>query len=183
MPIPNMPMHINIKPHDALTMAERSLLNELNAAVYPPELVALRSDRAVRWSPPAAHALVWEEGRLVSHAGGLRRQISLDGRGVEVGGISGVMTLPHWRSRGHARAGLAAMSDHLVVNAPPAFLLLFCMSDLTEYYRRLGWKPLSGKVLVDQCGATVEFMNQPMVRDAAMIAPAKGLLDLRGRPW
>ena len=121
---------------------------------------------------------------MVCHVGALVRGALLDGHSVQVGGIGGVMTALARRRQGHARAALTAMRNHLIDEQQVAFSLLFCAADLYRFYGQLGWKHFTGMPLVEQQNTTVEFtLNRAMVQDGTEVAPAGGLLDLRGPPW
>jgi aminoglycoside 2'-N-acetyltransferase I len=45
-------MHIDLKPVAMLDDNERAALKALTAAVYPPEVVAVRPGRHLQWAPP-----------------------------------------------------------------------------------------------------------------------------------
>ena len=177
-------MRIDLTPDPLLSTATRQRIDELSDTVYPPGSAPDWAAAPIRWAPQTIRAMIWDEDRLVCHVGALVRSALLDGRAVPVGGIGGVMTAPARRRQGHARAALTAMRHHLIDERQVAFSLLFCAADLHPFYGQLGWKLFAGTPLVEQQNTTVEFtLNPAMVQDGTEVAPAGGLLELRGPPW
>ena len=128
--------------------------------------------------------MVWNEELLACHVGALVRDVVIDGRLVRVVGIGGVMTAPAVRRRGYARAALATMRRYLIDDQQVSFLLLFCPADLCSFYGHLGWQSFMNAPVVDQGSKRVQLtFCRTMVRDGKEIAPASGILDLRGPPW
>jgi predicted acetyltransferase len=177
-------MRTDLTPDHLLSAATRKQINELSDAVYPPGSTPDWAAAQIQWAPQTIRAMVWDNSRLVCHVGGLVRSALIDGRSVLVGGIGGAMTVPELRRRGHARTALAALRRHLIDDQQVALLLLFCAADLYGFYGQLGWQLFADRPLVEQRGRAVEFtLNRAMVQDGTEIAPAGGILDLRGPPW
>lgn len=128
--------------------------------------------------------LVREGEQIVAHVGVLVRDVLLDGRGVHVGGIGGVMTHPDRRGRGYASAALARAIAHLAADPELAFALLTCPPARAPFYRGRGWWPFVGRLLVAQPGGTLVFTaTAVLVLPVHRRAPHAGTLDLRGLPW
>jgi hypothetical protein len=180
---PILAMHIDVTPDQLLGAAARCRIMELSNEVYPPGSIPDWVG-TMQWAPKTIHTMVWNEGLLVSHVGALVRDVIIDGRLMQVGGIGGVMTAPAARRRGHARAALAAMGRHVIDDQQVSFLLLFCPADLYAFYEHLGWQSFKNAPVVDQGSKRVQLtFCRTMVRDGKEIAPASGILDLRGPPW
>jgi aminoglycoside 2'-N-acetyltransferase I len=178
-------MHIDLKPVAMLDDNERAALKALTAAVYPPEVVAVRPGRHLQWAPPEYSVLVCtSEAALVSHVGFVVRTGTLDDAAVKIGGIGSVKTHPQAQGRGYTSAGLrravtALHDDHRV-----AFSLLVCQAHLLPFYHRLGWMPFAGRLMVEQpTGPTGCTINRPMVFAGRSAAPQDGTIDLKGLPW
>jgi aminoglycoside 2'-N-acetyltransferase I len=177
-------MRIDLAPDHLLSAATRRQINELSEAVYPPVSMPDLATVPTQWAPQTIRAMLWDDGRLLCHVGALARDALIDGRPVLVGGIGGAMTAPEFRKRGHARTALAAMRRHLIDDQNVDFSLLFCASDLYGFYGRFGWRLFADAPLVEQRGRTLEFTrHRAMVQDGTEMAPAGGMLDLRGPPW
>jgi predicted acetyltransferase len=177
-------MRINLTPDHLLSAATRRQINELSEAVYPRGSTPDWAAAQIQWAPQTIRAMLWDDTRLACHVGALVRDALIDGRPVRIGGIGGAMTAPELRRRGHARTALAAMRRHLLDDRKVHFSLLFCAADLHGFYGQLGWRLFAGAPLVEQRGKTVEFtLNRAMVQDGTEIAPAGGILELRGPPW
>jgi aminoglycoside 2'-N-acetyltransferase I len=178
-------MRLDLKAVTDLSVAERDALTELAAAVYPPEVLATSPGRLLQWAPAQASILAWtESGQLVAQVGMLVRNGTLDSVSVKIGGIGGVKTHPRARGQGYAsaalhRAALALHDEHQV-----AFSLLVCQAHLLPFYKRLGWLPFAGRLIVDQHGGSITFtVNSPMVLSGLHPAPQAGVIDLAGLPW
>jgi predicted acetyltransferase len=177
-------MRIELTPDHLLSAATRRQINELSEAVYPPGSTPDWAAAPIQWAPQTIRVMIWDDTRLACHVGALVRDALIDGRPVLIGGIGGVMTAPELRRRGHARTTLAAMRRHLIDDQKVHFALLFSAAGLHGFYGQLGWRLFAGAPLVEQRGKTIEFTrNQAMVQDGTEIAPAGGILELRGPPW
>jgi GNAT superfamily N-acetyltransferase len=165
--------------------ADREALRALTAAVYPPDESADWPGRRIEWAPAEWCVRVHDNaGALVSYAGIVVRDATLDDRPVIVGGIGGVKTHPHAR-----RAGLAARAMERAVEffrdeARADFGLLVCAPHLLAYYGGLGWQEFGGRLLVRQRGDAVDFtFNRVMTLAVRAPAPVAGTIDLLGPPW
>ena len=164
--------------------AERRAVGQLDGEAYPEGRPHSVLDRSVDWETATLRMLWWEGDRLVCHVGGLARRVTVDGGEAWAGGIASVMTDPHHRGRGLARAAVGAMAAELRRDPRVAFLLLFCRPDLVGFYKELGWHGFTGPVRALQRNQQVDFaVMLPMLQDAARPAPRSGALDLCGRPW
>lgn len=177
-------MPIDLKITAALTDEERDALAAMQAAVYPPEVVATLPGRHVQWASPERHILVRDDaGRLVSHVGLLLRDGTHDARPVRIGGIGGVATAPEARGKGHAGAAIAA-AGAFFADEGVDFALLVCTPALAGFYGRFGWRTFGGLLRVEQHGQPILFTaHEPMTLPVRGPAPASGAIDLRGLPW
>jgi hypothetical protein len=178
-------MRLEVKPAAELGDDERAALRALTAAVYPPDAVAARPGRHVRWAPVDFSVLVWDpEGELVSHVGLVVRAGTLDGAAVTIGGVGSVKTHPRAEGRGYASAGLRRAAAILRDEHRVAFSLLVCQEHLLSFYARLGWLAFPGRLVVEQpSGPTVFTINRAMVLPGLRPAPGDGTIDLNGLPW
>ena len=168
-----------------LTPHGHAAVKGLSTAVYPPEIRAHLSAQRIAWARCDWGALVWHprEG-LVAFAGALLRNGLHDGTAVGIGGIGSVKSHPEARGRGHASAAVTRVVRFLEDKSEVDFTLLFCRPEIAPFYARLGWKSFAGQVLVEQPqgkGPLTGFAT--MVRTGTRPAPARGLIDVCGRPW
>jgi GNAT superfamily N-acetyltransferase len=178
-------MRLDLKPVATLDDEERAALKALTAAVYPPDVVAVRPGRHVQWASPDSSVLVFSpEGELVSHVGIVVRMGTLDGAAAKIGGVGSVKTHPRAQGRGYASAGLRRAATALHDDHRVAFSVLVCQEHLLPFYSRLGWLPFAGRLMVEQpTGPTVFTLNHPMVLAGWSAAPQDGMIDLKGFPW
>jgi len=167
-----------------MTDRQNKALQQLRAAVYPPEVIATLPGRLFTWASPHWSVLVWEQEELVSRVGLLVRDVLQDGRPKRIGGIGGVMTHPSKQGQGLASHAMRAATERFDTELGVDYALLFCRPHLVPFYSRLDWKPFQGEVYVDQPQGKIEFSaNGAMLLDGTERAPLAGSLDLNGLPW
>jgi len=163
---------------------QQKALEQLRAAVYPPEVLATLPGRFFTWASPQWSVLLWEGEELLSRVGLLVRDVLHDGSPKRIGGIGGVVTHPAKQGQGLASQALREASRLFDTELNVSYALLFCRPHLVQFYKRLIWKPFEGKVFVEQPEGKVEFSaNGAMVLDVKEQAPLDGVLDLNGLPW
>src|SRR4051794_41718352 len=98
-------MSVELRRVADLTAAERSALQALSAAVYPPEVAAAWPGRAIEWAAPEWCAVVWDgRGDALCHVGVVVRAARLNGQSVRLGGIGGGEKHPAGGGGGDAAA-------------------------------------------------------------------------------
>ena len=177
-------MNIEVVATENISVHQEAALEQLSAAVYPPEVRSTLPGQAVTWASPQWSLMLWERDQLISHVGLLMREISQDGVVKRIGGLGGVATHPAKQGQGYASQALRKAAEWLDTGMDVSYALLFCRAYLFPFYKRLSWKPFRGKVYVEQPGGKVEFtVNEAMVLDVRESAPLYGTLDLNGLPW
>ena len=177
-------MNLELKRFVERNADERAAYQQLAALVYPPEELATMPERDIVWAAVEWSVMVWNDGQLVSHVGVVTRNVKLEGRAVHIGGIGGVMTHPDARGRGYASAGMKRATTLLAGELDAAFGLLVCPPAVEGFYARLGWRRFGGKLLVEQHGATVEYIaSVPMLLALREHGPEIGEINLLGLPW
>lgn len=168
-----------------LSDVQKEALKQLGAAVYTPEVISTLPARSISWDSPQWSIFLWDHGELVSRVGLLVRETSCGGAMKRIGGIGGVLTHPTRQGQGLASLAMREAAKYFDADLSVAFALLFCRSDLVDFYKRLLWQPFQGKVLVEQPGkGRIEFtINRAMVLDVKEQAPLHGEVDLKGLPW
>ena len=169
----------------ALSDADRDELRALSVAVYPPQESASWSGAALEWSPVEWCVRVRDDdGALMSYVGITLRDAQHEGQPARVGGIGGVKTHPAARHRGLAARGMQRAVEFFHEQPAVGFGLLVCGPHLIGYYGGLGWREFTGRLVVRQRGATVEFTyNRVMTYGIRSPAPHDGTIDLLGPPW
>jgi len=177
-------MKVELVETGSFSTAQQKALDELRAAVYPPEVVETLPGRLFRWAEPQWSVLLWDEGQLVTRVGLLQREIISNGTQKKIGGIGRVMTHPAKQRQGLAGQALDEAHMFFDTELGASYALLFCQLKLVRFYKRLGWKTFSGKVFVEQPAGKVDFSaNGAMLMDVTEKAPKEGTLDLNGLPW
>lgn len=179
-----MSITISLKAHDDFSDEDRQALRELKAAVYPPERESAWEGASREWAGPEWGVFVRDDaGNLVSYTGVVKREGSIDGRPVSIGGIGGIATHPDHQGKGYAPLGMGRALDYLTTRGTD-FALLVCRDELVDYYSRLGWALFAGELLVTQFGEPETFtFNRVMTGDLNRPAPKSGTIDLQGPPW
>jgi len=177
-------MKIEFVATGQLSEIQRESLKQLRAVVYPPEVIATLPSRFFAWAAPQWSVFVWDQDELVSRVGLITREIISNGETKTIGGVGGVMTHPERQGKGYASQALRETSKIFDSELNVAYALLFCRPHLTEFYKRLLWKPFKGQVFVEQPQGKIEFSaNGAMLLDIKEPAPINGSLDLNGLPW
>jgi aminoglycoside 2'-N-acetyltransferase I len=165
-------------------LESRADIAPLAAAVYPPEALATIVWRHIVSAHATRRILVYDGEALVSAAGMLFRNGTVDGVAASIAGIGGVMTLPTARRKGFGRAAMLAAHEVIERGQISAFGLLFCERKNISFYQPLGWRVFDGAVIVEQPGAVGPYRVMPtLVRSFASVAPTTGTIDLCGLPW
>lgn len=177
-------MKIEVVSKENYSKSQNEGLDQLHAAVYPPEVIASLPGKRYSWASPQLSIFLWDQDELVTRVGLLIREIYHDGIAKSVGGIGGVMTHPARQGLGFASRAMREASKYFNDELHVSFALLFCRPHLIDFYQRLLWKPFKGTVYVEQPNGKIEFsVNGAMVLDVKEQAPLNGELDLNGLPW
>jgi GNAT superfamily N-acetyltransferase len=176
-----MAVRVDLVPGEAGWPTAKPLFD----VVYPPEVLRTWAGRDVTWAQPTQRVLgVDSSGLVVSHVGLHVREAEWDGLPVTIGGIGGVVTHPHFRRQGHARAALRRALTALHDDAKVAFALLFTEEATVLFYANQHWQRFVGQVSVQQPGGAKAFTGfLPMTLGIRQAAATRGKLDLRGLPW
>jgi GNAT superfamily N-acetyltransferase len=165
-------------------LESRAEIAPLRAAVYPPDVLATIVWRHVVSAPTTRRILVYDGSTLVSAAGILFRNATVNGIATHIAGIGGVMTLPTAQRKGFGRAAMLAAHEVAERRKTTAFGLLFCEPKNIGFYQSLGWCVFNGTVIVEQPDAVGPYHVMPaLVRSFADTVPAEGTIDLCGLPW
>lgn len=156
------------------------VVEALDREVYPPEVMATVVWKHIVWAHADRRVVVWDEDRVVCHAGLFFREGTHDGKPARMCGIGGVMTAQSLRKRGYASAAMrrAAEEMHGV-----DFGLLFCEPHNVAFYGGLGWQVFSGEVHCAQPSGAMIFDMMPNMVLPLRAGPRNGKIDLCGLPW
>jgi GNAT superfamily N-acetyltransferase len=178
-------MKFEWRPVAELTADERSAIQTLTAAVYPPEVIAAWPGLAVEWAAARWFVLGADAGgAALCHVGVFVREARWNDRAVKVGGIGGVKTHPAVRGRGYATAAIERALDFFRDASDVDFGLLVAEPRLVPFYERLGWQRFPGDLFVTQRGERVPFtFNLTMTTPIRLQGPLAGRIDLMGPPW
>ena len=177
-------MKLEFTATDQLSERQQAGLQQLRAAVYPPEVLATLPGLKFSWASPQWSVFLWDGNELVSRVGLLVREVVSNGEAKVIGGVGGVMTHPGKQGKGYASHALREAARLFAEELQVAFALLFCRPHLVEFYQRFQWKPFPGLVFVEQLQGKIEFSaNGAMVLTVMEEAPLQGALNLNGLPW
>ena len=138
--------------------------------------------RDVSWAHADKRIFVSGEGGDLCHAGLYwRHAMSGDSR-VLIGGVGGVMTLPHARKRGCASLAMRE-AEKVMREKGCDFGLLFCEPHIIALYRGLGWSVFAGEVRCEQADRTVSFDIMHAMVLPLRFEPRPETIDLCGLPW
>jgi aminoglycoside 2'-N-acetyltransferase I len=137
----------------------------------------------LEWRRKDLRFVLYDEGKPVSHAGILKHTVSVNGAGVSVAGLGGVVTVPEARGKGLARQvvrqAMTFAKSEWTVDAG----FLFCRPQMVSYYEALGWKIVESAVIIDQPNGKIPSPLPVMVLLFDRISWPAGLVELQSLPW
>jgi aminoglycoside 2'-N-acetyltransferase I len=126
-----------------LTTREVASLRALFDASWPEPEDAF-SDEDFDHAFGGVHFVVETDGRIVSHASVVERELQTGGHRLATGYVEGVATLPDHRRRGYSSAIMAEVGAHI----DGTFQLGALGTGLHAFYERLGWLVWKGPTSV-----------------------------------
>jgi len=136
------------------------------------------------WAGSQWHVILSVNDERVSHVGLLRREIRVADHPLTVGGVSGVTTMPAWRSNSYSSQTLGHAAELLREELALSFALLECEPDMERFYQRLGWRTLAEKAV---CQLPEGEGSVPghvaMVLELTEEEWPGGSINLLGKPW
>jgi len=140
----------------------------------------------VEWGGPTTwHFVVYEAGKVVSHAGLLEHVIDVGRQSVKVGGICGVVTVPSARNRGYAKSILETAAQFMQDKLKVEFGFLFCLERLIPFYSNFGWQAITSPVFLDQSAGRTQIPEglHAMILNCQSQARPAGTVELNRFPW
>jgi len=171
-------MTFDIRQVTVLTESERQRLFGWGADIFGVEHLQLswRPNRDWRF-------ILLVDNQPVSHVSVLKHSILVAEQALTVGGVGGVVTIPHAQGRGYAQALLERVEQFLCSELQVDFGLLFCRDQLMRFYEQRGWQPISNLVRVDQPAGQIEAPLHVMVYPCHRNAFPAGTVELNSLPW
>lgn len=141
----------------------------------------------IHWTHPNYFMLLWAGEQWVSACAIVKRTVTVGGTELNVGGLTTVMTKPHFRRNGYAATLVKAATEVINDNLNRTGLLI-CTPSLEQYYQRLGWSTAdSGPALFTQPGQpkprALEAYTVTMYHPRSGEEWPSGQVDLQGTPW
>lgn len=136
-----------------------------------------------QFAEPTWYVLVQVRGEIVSQVAIFERIATVNGIPIRIAGVGGVATLPEWRRRGFASAALAGAAGFARDKIGAEFGLLICGPGLVPWYRKAGWREVSGPLIFDQPSGKVTFEDVVMILQLRNLRWPEGVIDLCGLPW
>ncbi|NNF15302.1 MAG: GNAT family N-acetyltransferase [Gammaproteobacteria bacterium] len=136
----------------------------------------------LEWQPKTAHLLLYDDASLASHVGLLQHRVVVDEQSYRVGGVGGVVTLPHQQGKGYASALMEEACRRMAAWHVDAGLL-FCRPQLQKFYSRRDWTMVTAPVTVHQAERIIEMPVQAMVKPVNLAAWPSGPVHVPGLPW
>lgn len=136
------------------------------------------------WRKKDMHFVLYAGDRAACHVSMLLRHlIRVRSERIAVTGVAGVFTRPDLRHRGLARCLLDHALREIQNRTESEFALLFCLPQLGELYRGLGWQGVSSAVHVEQPSGVIEAPLRTMVLPLRSMRWPGGPVWLDSPPW
>ena len=171
-------MTFDIRQVTVLTESDRQRLFGWAADIFGVEHLQLswRPNRDWRF-------ILLVDNQPVSHVAVLLHSILVADQPLRVGGIGGVVTIPHARGQGYAQALLDRVEQFLCRELLVDFGLLFCRDPLVPFYEQRGWQPIFNLVRIDQPAGPIEAPLHVMVYPCQRNGFPAGTVVLNSLPW
>ncbi|MEL7234775.1 MAG: GNAT family N-acetyltransferase [Chloroflexota bacterium] len=151
-----------------------------------PDLI---DSRGIQWTPGTWCVVVYSYNEFGAYAEVLEREIIVGGQTVRVGGIGGVMSLPHMRGKGLAKAGMRAMTDYICTEMQADAGMLYCAPHNVAFYQSLGWQQIERHITYHQYNGTHVLDMGESSDDNVLVMPCGDLvfpdgdIDVKGNLW
>jgi GNAT superfamily N-acetyltransferase len=122
------------------------------------------------------------DGQWVSMLEITERTALVDQQPIALALVGSVMTSPHWRGHGYARAVLEHATTFFCQQRSVTFGLLLCMDGLVSFYARQGWHQVTEPLFYDQPTGKVQSDQNTMIYTCQAQAWPSGTIDLCGLP-
>jgi GNAT superfamily N-acetyltransferase len=162
---------------------ESALSNEQEAAILALGDIWESAHLGLSWRPKEEHIVRYVGGEFAAKASILKHSVMVNDRGVPVGGVGGVITMPAFQGEGHATAVLNYLANYLRCDLKLPFGMLFCRPALAPFYGRLGWKLIEDTVYIQQPQRTMESPLPVMSASYSNEAWPRGSVYLNSEPW
>ena len=170
-------MTVEIKHVDTLDAIAKQQLFDWGDDIFGVQILNLQ------WRPKDLHFLLYNDGKLASHAGILKHIIRVTDEPIVVAGLGGVVTLPEAQRRGFARRlvqqCMSVMESEWKVEAG----LLFCLPRMVRYYESLAWQVLESSVMIEQPRGKIVSPLRVMVLPFGGMNWPPGTVELQSLPW
>jgi len=98
-------------------------------------------------SADTVHFVLEERGFVIAQAGVVWKQVNHEGVTYSTGGLTGVLTFPDFRGRGHGSRVVEAATQYIAERGADIGLTT-SDPELRGFYARAGWTPLDGATVV-----------------------------------
>jgi predicted N-acetyltransferase YhbS len=170
-------LSVEIRFADTLTDEERQTLFGWGENIFGVE------DHLYRWRPKELHFITEEDGRVVSHVGVLKTEVTAGGREITVGGVGGVVTIPEAQGRRYVHTAMRRAAEFMRGELGVEFGMLFCLPRLAPFYARQGWQLLEEEVEFEQpTGKIISPFRVMALACDGRVWPA-GRVEIAGLPW
>jgi GNAT superfamily N-acetyltransferase len=168
---------LQIKRVTSLTEAEQKQLFGWGENIFGVQ------GHALQWRPKDVRFVLYDKGELVSHAGLLQHHVSVNGDPISVAGLGGVVTVPAAQRKGFARQLVEHAMKYAKTEWQVEAGLLFCRTQMINYYAALGWQPVESPVMIDQLNGKIASPLTVMVLTFGDFDWPAGTVELNSRPW
>ncbi len=136
-----------------------------------------------QWTSPSWYVLALSDSTLIGRLGIIERKASVNGKLLEVAGVSGVITRSEWRRRGVARNMVKNAVEFIANRLNINFALLLCRQEVVPVYTKLGWEIVDGPTTFDQPNGKRMYPKLTMIFECGKEQWPIGPIDLCGLPW
>lgn len=134
------------------------------------------------WAIPDWTIVYFEGREIAMFYNVVVREIDIDGKAYQVGGINNVITPKPFRGNGYASKVLKNSPQFIFDTIGCDIGLLLCADDLIPFYERLNWYAVQCPVHFDQPDGKKQWAaNTMLLSKTEQLTPME--IDLKGTPW
>lgn len=169
---------IDIKKYSEL---DQEVKDELNSLIDT-EFGHIPIVKETEWATPDWTIINYDSGQILTFYNIILREVEIDGRPYNIGGINNVITPKQFRGKGYSTETLRDTEYLIFEEFKCAFGLLLCADELIPFYNRLNWYQVNCPVYFKQLDERKLWQaNTMLLSKNKEIRPKE--IDLKGLPW
>jgi len=137
----------------------------------------------IEWAKPQWYLIMKNNQEIIGRIGIIKRKINVNGKEIDVGGITGVIIKKEFRGKGLSKTMLKKTAEFIKEILKLKFALLLCRDRVVPVYEKCNWYIVHGPTLFEQKNGPQEYSNNTMIINLSNDEWPGGPIQLQGLPW